>query len=69
MNPQEEKHHKLNQACFTDFNGKFQSRLGHGIQRKFAATEESKFVGISVQYEDRIQVEYQKDPIGLLARA
>lgn len=49
-------------ACFTDFNGKFRSRLSAVIPRTVMA--ESKFV--SAKYDCRVKVEYQKDLMGLL---
>jgi hypothetical protein len=64
LKPQEEK--SVNEACFTDFNGKFHSRLSHVIPKQFAMAQESKFAGISARYEGRIKVEYQKDLMGLL---
>jgi len=66
LKPQEEKTFSSDQACFTDFNGKFHARLSHVIPRYFAGAEESKFAGISARYEGRIKVEYQKDLMGLL---
>ncbi len=49
-------------VCFTDFNGKFRSRLSAVIPRTVMA--ESKFV--SAKYDCRVKVEYQKDLMGLL---
>lgn len=49
-------------ACFTDFNGKFRSRLSAVIPRTVMA--DSKFV--SAKYDCRVKVEYQKDLMGLL---
>jgi len=67
LKPQEEKpYNSPNNACFTDFDGKFHARLSHVIPRYFAGAEESKFAGISARYEGRIKVEYQKDLMGLL---
>jgi len=64
LKPKEEK--SVNETCFTDFNGKFHSRLSHVIPKQFAIAQESKFAGISARYEGRIKVEYQKDLMGLL---
>jgi DNA helicase HerA-like ATPase len=64
LKPKEEK--PLNNAYFTDFDGKFHARLSHVFPRQFGAAEESKFAGISARYEGRIKVEYQKDLMGLL---
>lgn len=63
MKPQEEN--KLNNYCFTDFSGKFNSRLAAVIPRFFAGGEETKLSG-SARYQCRTKVEYQKDLMGLL---
>lgn len=57
---------KINQTCFTDFEGKFNARLAAVIPRFFATAEETKVAGTSARYQCRIKVEYQKDLMGLL---
>jgi DNA helicase HerA-like ATPase len=64
LRPQDEN--KLNQACFTDFDGKFAARLAAVIPRYFVAGEEAKVVGTSARYQCRVKVEYQKNLMGLL---
>jgi DNA helicase HerA-like ATPase len=64
LKPPEES--KLNSFCFTDFDGKFHSRLAAVIPRFFGATDESKLAGTSARYQCRAKVEYQKDLMGLL---
>ena len=66
MKPQEEN--KLNDYCFTDFSGKFNSRLAAVIPRFFAGGEETKLSG-SGRYQCRTKVEYQKDLMGLQKKA
>ncbi len=63
MKPQEEN--KLNNYCFTDFQGRFNARLAAVIPRFFAGAEETKLTGSS-RYQCRIKVEYQKNLMGLL---
>ena len=63
MKPQEEN--KLNNFCFTDFQGRFNARLAAVIPRFFAGAEETKLTGSS-RYQCRIKVEYQKNLMGLL---
>ncbi len=63
MKPQEEN--KLNNYCFTDFQGRFNARLAAVIPRFFAGAEETKLTGNS-RYQCRIKVEYQKNLMGLL---
>jgi DNA helicase HerA-like ATPase len=57
---------KINQTCFTDFEGKFNARLAAVIPRFFATAEETKVAGTSARYQCRIKVEYQRDLMGLL---
>lgn len=65
MKPQEEN--KLNNVCFTDFEGRFNARLAAVIPRFFAGGgEETKVTGTSARYQCRVKVEYQKDLMGLL---
>jgi hypothetical protein len=65
LKPQEEN--KLNNACFTDFEGKFNARLAAVIPRFYAAAgEETKVTGTSARYQCRVKIEYQKDLMGLL---
>jgi DNA helicase HerA-like ATPase len=63
LKPQEEN--KLNNYCFTDFQGRFNARLAAVIPRFFAGAEETKLTGSS-RYQCRIKVEYQKNLMGLL---
>jgi DNA helicase HerA-like ATPase len=63
LKPQEEN--KLNNFCFTDFQGRFNARLAAVIPRFFAGAEETKLTGSS-RYQCRIKVEYQKNLMGLL---
>jgi DNA helicase HerA-like ATPase len=63
LKPQEEN--KLNNYCFTDFQGRFNARLAAVIPRFFAGAEETKLTGNS-RYQCRIKVEYQKNLMGLL---
>ena len=55
MKPQEEN--KLNDFCFTDFDGKFHARLAAVIPRFFGGAEETKLSGTSARYQCRIKVE------------
>ena len=64
MKPQEES--RLNDACFTDFDSKFNGRLAAVIPRFFATTEDTKLAGTSARYQCRVKVEYQKDLMALL---
>jgi len=64
LKPQEEN--TFNTYCFTDFEGRFHSRLAAVIPRYFTAAEETKLAGTSARYQCRIKVEYQKDLMGLL---
>jgi len=64
LKPQEEN--TFNTFCFTDFEGRFHSRLAAVIPRFFAGAEETKLAGTSARYLCRIKVEYQKDLMGLL---
>ncbi|MGA3192514.1 MAG: ATP-binding protein [Candidatus Bathyarchaeia archaeon] len=64
MKPQEES--RLNEACFTDFDGRFNGRLAAVIPRFFATTEDTKLAGTSARYQCRVKVEYQKDLMALL---
>jgi DNA helicase HerA-like ATPase len=64
LKPQEES--KLNQICFTDFEGRFNGRLAAVIPRFFAAAEDTKLAGTSARYQCRVKVEYQKDLMALL---
>jgi DNA helicase HerA-like ATPase len=63
LKPQEEN--RLNNYCFTDFQGRFNARLAAVIPRFFAGAEETKLTGSS-RYQCRIKVEYQKNLMGLL---
>jgi len=64
LKPQEEN--TFNTYCFTNFEGRFHSRLAAVIPRYFAVAEETKLAGTSARYQCRIKVEYQKDLMGLL---
>ncbi|HVO36705.1 MAG TPA: ATP-binding protein [Candidatus Acidoferrum sp.] len=64
MKPQEEK--TFNNACFTNFDDKFNARLAAVIPRFFTGGEETKVAGTSARYQCRVKVEYQKDLMGLL---
>ena len=62
----EKPSNSANDACFTDFEGRFRARLSHVIPRYFAGGGESKFAGVSARYEGRVKVEYQRELMGLL---
>jgi DNA helicase HerA-like ATPase len=64
LKPQEEK--TFNNACFTNFDDKFNARLAAVIPRFFTGGEETKVAGTSARYQCRVKVEYQKDLMGLL---
>lgn len=64
MKPREES--KFNDACFTNFDNRFNARLAAVIPRFFASTEDTKLAGTSARYQGRIKVEYQKDLMALL---
>jgi hypothetical protein len=64
LKPQEES--KFNDACFTNFDNRFNARLAAVIPRFFASTEDTKLAGTSARYQGRIKVEYQKDLMALL---
>ncbi|NWF86595.1 ATP-binding protein [Candidatus Bathyarchaeota archaeon] len=57
---------RFNSICFTDFEGRFLSRLAAVIPRFFGGAEETKLSGTSARYQCRVKVEYQKDLMGLL---
>jgi len=50
---------------FTDFEGKFQGRLGAVIPLRFAQTD-ARIAGASARYDCRVKVEYQKDLMRLI---
>jgi len=64
LKPREES--KFNDACFTNFDNRFNARLAAVIPRFFASTEDTKLAGTSARYQGRIKVEYQKDLMALL---
>ena len=64
MKPQEEN--SFNDACFTNFDNRFNARLAAVIPRFFATTGETNLAGTGARYQCRIKVEYQKDLMALL---
>ena len=64
MKPQEEK--LVREKYFTDFEGKFHSRLATVIPRYPGSGEETKATGMSSRYQCRVKIEYHKELMGLL---
>jgi hypothetical protein len=64
LKPQEEN--SFNDACFTNFDNRFNARLAAVIPRFFATTGETNLAGTGARYQCRIKVEYQKDLMALL---
>lgn len=61
MKPSDEDLNKY----FTDFDGRFQGRLGAVIPLRFAP-QDTKIAGTSARYDCRIKVEYQRDLMRLI---